>query len=228
MPQPYSSCEHSKLCHWASVSFSCLQEVDIGKTTYENPIVEHLNYQQDKLGYDLLILSRNSGKSKKWSGWIIDFNCMQKPDLKFADTRFFNWTIPRDTHMHGSYLISMVINCTAYLKGPGEASPQAWLGLLSSHLLTSLLSWFFVLSPPPHLSPPLFFVSLVPLSLSCLSSSSFTPTSPHLYSAPHFLSSLYAASLTRLTKASLQSKSLAFSHKLLSSLQKLRWGTFNF
>lgn len=171
MPQPYSSCEHSKLCHWASVSFSCLQEVDIGKTTYENPIVEHLNYQQDKLGYDLLILSRNSGKSKKWSGWIIDFNCMQKPDLKFADTRFFNWTIPRDTHMHGSYLISMVINCTAYLKGPGEASPQAWLGLLSSHLLTSLLSWFFcsfpsstsvtssilcLSSPPVSLLPVLF------------------------------------------------------------------------
>lgn len=85
------------------------------------------------LGHDLLILPGNSGESLRND--LVDLeklNCMQNPDLKFADSQFFNWLIPRDTQVHVSYLLSMVINCTAYLKGPGEASPHAWLDLLSS------------------------------------------------------------------------------------------------
>lgn len=102
----------------------------------------------------------------------------KKPDLKFADTQFFNWILPRDTKVHVSYLISMVINCTACLRGPSAASPLTWLGLLSSHLLTSFcFHGSFVLSPSPQLSP---LDSLVPplLPLSPLSSPSVVTSSP--------------------------------------------------
>lgn len=107
----------------------------------------------------------------------------KKPDLKFADTQFFNWILPRDTKVHVSYLISMVINCTACLKGPSAASPHTWLGLLSSHLLTSFcFHGSFVLSPSPQLSP---LDSLVPPS--CLSPLCPLPLSSH--PVPSLLSS---------------------------------------
>lgn len=104
----------SRLCHWASFFHSCLREVVIEQSWSENSKVEHLNYQRDKLGHDLLILSRNPGERLRND--LVDLeklNCMQNPDLKFADSQFFNWLIPRDTKVHVSYLLSMVINCTA-------------------------------------------------------------------------------------------------------------------
>lgn len=100
----------------------------------------------------------------------------------------------------------------------------AWLGLLSPHLYTS--SYFhdsFVLFPSPWLSAAFS-------SLFCLSSP-VAPVWPSLLSSPHpcsslhVLSCLHAPSPTRLIKASIQNKSIAFSHKLLSSLPKLRWVT---
>lgn len=145
---------------------------------------------------------------------------MQKADLKFADTQFFNWIIPRDTQVHVSYLVSMIINCTVYLKGPGEASPPcvAWPPVTTSvHLF--LLSWFFCSFP--------FSMAVCRLLLSVLSSpvAPVWPSllaSPHPCSSLHVLSCLHAPSPTRLIKASIQNKSIAFSHKLLSSLPKLR------
>ena len=72
---------------------------------------------------------------------------MLKLDLKFADTQFSNWIIPRDTQVHVSYLVSMVINCTVYMKGPGEAAPphEAWPPVTTSvHLLLTFMALLFL------------------------------------------------------------------------------------